>query len=274
MEKWEFAVPDEYENEEEAERFRLSLAAERAAELELQMEQDEQQTKPLSDEPPAKKKLKRELQAEALARLESAARTLPDFENIITWWNKLDANRERRERYHEVSRSGDDVPLDYGAVKDGLCFPDTLNSVLEKQMRKGDFLDVIFNCPYEIHELVTEEYLSKILRELSEDHKEILFLHAVRAYSSKRIGEIRGQSDRNIRKVRNTLLRKIYRKILPALKLREETGQPITLRERRFLSKMKEALIDNGKDGQYNDNRNLYYLDYISTTEVYYAKPV
>lgn len=249
MEEWEVNIPDECESEEEAERFQSSLAAERAAELELQMEQDEQQTKPLPDEPPAKKKLKRELQQEALAHLESAARTSSDFENIIAWWNKLDANRERRERYHEVSRSGDDIPLDYGAVEYGLCYPDTLNGVLEKQMRKGDFLDVIFNCPYEIHELVTEDYLSKILWELSEDHKEILFFSAVRLYSSQRIADLRGQTDRNIRKVRNTLLRKIYKKILLVLKQREETGQPMTLREKRFLREMKEAVIDKSKDG-------------------------
>lgn len=116
-------------------------------------------------------------------------------------------------------------------------------------MRKGDFLEVIFNCPYETHELVTEEYLSTTLAELSEDHKEILFFSAVRLYSTQRIADLRGQTERNIRKVRNTLLRKIYRKILPVLKQQEETEQPMTLREKRFLSEMKEAIIDKGKDG-------------------------
>ena len=67
------------------------------------------------EEEPERKKLKRELRAEALARLEDSARTQREFENVIAWWNRLDANRERRERYHELSRSGDDVPLDYGA---------------------------------------------------------------------------------------------------------------------------------------------------------------
>ncbi len=87
------------------------------------------------------------MQAEALARLEDAARTQKDFENVIAWWDRLDANRERRERYHELSRSGDDLPLEYGASVDELFFPDTLNGVMEKQLRKGDFLDVIFCCP-------------------------------------------------------------------------------------------------------------------------------
>lgn len=189
-----------------------------------------------SDEDSERKKLKRELQAEALARLEDAARTVSDFEKVVAWWNKLDANRERRERYHELSRSGDDLPLDYGAAKDGLFFPDTLNDVLEKQLRKGDFIDAIFYCPYDIHELVTEENLSDILLELSEDHKELLFLYAVRLFSSTRIAAIRGQTDRNIRKVRVTMLKKIQKKLLPALLEKAKKQQPLTLLEKDFLA--------------------------------------
>ena len=192
------------------------------------------------DEEPERKKLKRELRAEALARLEDAARTQRDFENVIAWWDKLDANRERRERYHELSRSGDDVPLDYGASANELFFPDTLNDVLEKQIRKGDFIDAIFYCPYDIHELVTEEYLSEILLELKEDHKELLFLWAVRLFSSTRIAAIRQQSDRNIRKVRNTMMKKIRKELLSALTDKAEKQQPTTLMEKAFLS-------DNGK---------------------------
>lgn len=188
------------------------------------------------EEEPERKKLKRELRAEALTRLEEAARTQRDFENVIAWWDKLDANRERRERYHELSRSGDDVPLDYGASANELFFPDTLNDVLEKQIRKGDFIDAIFYCPYDIHELVTEEYLSEILLELKEDHKELLFLWAVRLFSSTRIAKIRKQSDRNIRKVRNTILKKIRKKLLEALTKKMKAQQPLTLLEKEFLT--------------------------------------
>ena len=188
------------------------------------------------DEEPERKKLKRELRAEALARLEDAARTQRDFENVIAWWDKLDANRERRERYHELSRSGDDVPLDYGASANELFFPDTLNDVLEKQIRKGDFIDAIFYCPYDIHELVTEEYLSEILLELKEDHKELLFLWAVRLFSSTRIAVIRQQSDRNIRKIRNTMMKKIRKELLSALTDKAEKQLPMTLVEKAFLS--------------------------------------
>lgn len=198
------------------------------------------------DEEPERRKLKRDLRAEALARLEDAARTQKDFENVIAWWDKLDANHERRERYHELSRSGDDVPLDYGASANELYFPDTLNDVLEKLIRKGDFIDAIFDCPYDIHELVTEEYLSQILLELSEDHKELLFLCAVKLFSSTRVAAIRQQSDRNIRKVRNTVLKKIRKKLLAALTEKAEKQQPMTLLERAFLEESSKV-VDSGK---------------------------
>ena len=193
------------------------------------------------DEHPTRKLLKRELRAQALKRLEDSARTLKDFENLVAWYDRLDANRQRRERYHEIFRSGDDVPLDYGASDDALYFPDTLNDVLKRQERKGEFIDSIFYCPYDIHELVTDVDISKILRELSEDHKFLLFLSALRQYSSVKIATIRGQTDRNIRKVRNTMLKKIRKKLLAALTEKVQTQQPLTLLEKEFL---KENGID------------------------------
>ena len=188
------------------------------------------------DEQPERKLLKRELRAQALKRLEDSARTLKDYENLVAWYDRLDANRQRRERYHELFRSGDDVPLDYGASEDALCFPDTLNDVLKRQERKGDFIDTIFYCPYDIHELVTDADMSVILRELNEDHKFLLFLSALRQYSSVKIAAIRGQSDRNIRKVRNTMLKKIRKKLLAALTEKVQAQQPLTLLEKEFLT--------------------------------------
>ncbi len=197
------------------------------------------------DEQPERKLLKRELRAQALKRLEDSARTLKDYENLVAWYDRLDANRQRKERYHELYRSGDDVPLDYGASEDSLCFPDTLNNVLTRQERKGDFIDTIFYCPYDIHELVTDANMSVILRELNEDHKFLLFLSALRQYSSTKIAAIRGQSDRNIRKVRNTMLKKIRKKLLAALTEKVQAQQPLTLLEKEFLS---ENGVDIDKD--------------------------
>ena len=157
MDEWKNGLPDEYEQEEEiSEQGRQDLAAEQQEALELELEQDEQRERAVP-EPPAKKKLKRELEQEALARLESAARTVPEWNNVIAWWDRLDANRERRERYHEISRSGDDPPIDYGADENGLCFPDMMNTVLEKQRQNWVFIFSTSFLYYEDYDTIDED---------------------------------------------------------------------------------------------------------------------
>ena len=177
--------------------------------------------------------------------MESAARTTDDFKNVVAWWDRLDSNRERKERYHEVSRSGLDIPLDYGAALDGEVIPYDVNDVLIKQIRKGDYIDAIFQCPFELNELVTDGELSKILNNLSDNHKEIIFNNIVRKVSTKVLAAVRKQSDRNIRKVQATALNKIQANLLPILKRRSDKELPLTLREREFLDKNITVLDDN-----------------------------
>ena len=238
-----------YEDEEieyvEAELPKEALIAEQLLISEIEAEAKE---KPIEDddEQPERKLLKCELRAQALARLEDSARTVNDFKNVAAWWDRLDANRERRERYHEILRSNDDIPLECGASFDARCFPNSLNSMLEKQNRRGDFLDAIFCCPYEINELVTEEYISDILYGLNEEQKFLLFLYAVRQYSSTRIAAIKGQSDRNIRKVRGTMLKRIRKKLLEALNEKIQQGT-LTLLEKKFLKDNSIQIDINNK---------------------------
>ena len=182
------------------------------------------------------------MEREALLRIENAARTTDDFKKVIAWWNRLDSNRERKERYHEISRSGLDIPLDYGAKLDGEIIPYDVNDVLIKQIRKGDYIDAIFHCPFELNELVTDGDLSKILDKLSDDHKEIIFNTIVRNMSTKALGDVRGQTDRNIRKVRATAIKKIHKSLLRVLQSRKENGIPLTLNEKLLI---KKALDDN-----------------------------
>ena len=71
---------DDYEDilsEQEEEQLAEALADEHQAELEVQLERDEEP--PQIDEPPETRKLKRELEREALLRIENAARTTDDF---------------------------------------------------------------------------------------------------------------------------------------------------------------------------------------------------
>lgn len=39
----------------------------------------------------------------------------------------------------------------------------------------GDFLDVLFDCPYEMHQLSADPFISGMIENLSEEHKEVLY---------------------------------------------------------------------------------------------------
>lgn len=117
----------------------------------------------------------------------------------MEWWGRLDKNREHRQGDHEVGCSG--IPLEWGSPVD-VVIPVPTGYASWHQVLKGDFLDVIFDCPYEIHHLVEDEDISELIHRLSENHKEVLYDHAVRMYDTARIAAICGQTERNIRKLR------------------------------------------------------------------------
>ena len=177
--------------------------------------------------------LHREARTLALRRIEESARTEADFENVLYWWDKLDENRERRERDHETGRST--VPLEWGA--DELYLSDRLSydMVLRKLLLAGDFLDLIFDSPETIHELVTDADLSKILEELKPHLKNMLYYLFLRDYSATEYAESIGQSDRNIRGIRKTALKRIRKLYGGILAYRKENSLPMTLDEKYFL---------------------------------------
>ena len=62
-----------------------------------------------------------------------------------------------------------------------------------------------------------------------------------------KIAAWRKQTDRNIRKIRNTSLKRIRKKILPILTRMEAHGDPLTTWERNFITKQKAAHSDSRK---------------------------
>ena len=231
-----------------------ALAEERLAELENELEQDEHPRDyhaELEDEeeeaaPTNEKRLKREIRAEALRRLEEAARTESDFLTVVDEWNKLDRNRERRERDHENLRG--DVPLEFRAVPEPRIAPLWMNLPRFRQLCQGNFLDIIFSCPYELHELTANRFLSKLFFTLSDEQKEVLYYLFVKQYSTTRLAAIRGQSDRNIRKLRMTIQKKLQRRMYEHLSEKLEKDYSITLREREFVEEYEALLQTMGKD--------------------------
>lgn len=182
-----------------------------------------------------------------MTRLEEAARTQRDFDEAVAWWNKPDENRERRERDHEVLRG--DVPLEYGALQEGTIFPASLCSHFWRELCSGYFLNIIFDCPYEMHELLADDFFSKVIFELKEDHKELFYYKVLRRYSGAEVGAVLNQTDRNIRKKWVRLIKRMQKRLFEHLADREKAKLPLTQRETAFLAQYRESVLDDGKGG-------------------------
>ena len=177
--------------------------------------------------------LHREARALAIRRIEESARTEEDFKEVIHWWDRLDANRERKERNHETGRST--VPLEWDAGEFDVSDKPSYDMILRRLLLAGDFLDFIFDRPETIHELVTDTDLSKILKELKPHLKNMLYYLFLRDYSTSEYAESIGQTDRNIRGIRETALKKIRELYGGILTYRKENSLPMTIDEKYFL---------------------------------------
>ena len=241
---------DPAEDISENETLGNAISQERRAEFEQSLVQDEHPRdydSELEDEieeaaPTSDKRLKREIKAEALRRLEEAARTEADFQAVINQWDKLDQNRERRERDHENLRG--DVPLEYQTIPNPSIAPIWMNDPAFRQLCHGNYLDILFDCTHELHNLAGNPFISELLRNLNEDQQEILYFLFVRLYSTTRLAEMRHQSDRNIRKQRKKICAKLQKRMYDHL----IGSQRLTKRERTFLEEYEKAVREQGKN--------------------------
>lgn len=250
--EWLYGDSSELENDLiDTDEKAADLAGEREQALEAELylddylEEKEEDTK--ADNKAEQVTVRREMLKTAISRLENAARTQKDFENVVESWDKLDQNEARRLRSHEVSRGN--VPLEFDRAMDGVIIPFSYMEPRWTQIMSGYFLEVICDCPFELDELVSDPALIKMLRDLKDDHKEIFYLHFIRQMSCVDVGRIRGQTERNIRKTRAVILRKLRKQLQKALNERQQAGYGLTLRQRVFLAQMEKGAIDAGDYG-------------------------
>lgn len=191
-------------------------------------------------ESPLHKMLKRDIEAEALKRLEESAVSEKDFKEVIRQWDRLDRNRERKERYHEVYRNDEDFPLELGAAI-GTNFATNIHML--RQAFKGNFLEIIYNSPHEIQEHITEKYLFEILRDLKSDYKELLYYRAIEGYSNTEFAKLEGCTSRNIRKKWAKMIDEIQEQIYEYLSSDEaKQHHDFMITERAFLKRYEEKL--------------------------------
>lgn len=180
-----------------------------------------------------REQLIRDVKREALARMEDSARTRDDFKAVIAQWDHLDKNRERKERYHEIGR--DEKTLEAG-YKDGIIFPVPISHPAWREALKGDFISMIFDNAYEMWQLIEDQDISVLVRNLSDKQKEVLFFSAVRLCTAQQIACYKENTDRAIRKLLAATFNSIRDKLAPLIREQITIGLPqMTLAKREFL---------------------------------------
>ena len=102
-----------------------------------------------------------------------------------------------------------------------------------------------------MNQLSDEDY-SKIIYDLKDDHKELIYFLYLRDFTTNQLAALRNQSDRNIRGVRSTILGQIEKKVLMILVDRQGEDFPstngnftngnLTMEELDFLSRHEEKI--------------------------------
>jgi len=186
--------------------------------------------------------LQKEARRESIRMIEDAARTTKDFVRVSYIWDEVERIESWRVDKHEENYDAE-LP-DYELTDLDVVIPPPLDYVWWRQLMGGEFLDVIHDCPHEIHEFTSSRPVYDFTKELDENHKEILYYWAIRLWSPQRIAAHREQSDRNIRKVYNKMIEDIRRKIFNRLYPRYEEFLPLTLAQIKFV---EEYIVKHGK---------------------------
>ena len=180
----------------------------------------------------------------SVERRTQVAQTQTEFDELIKELDRLDRNRERRERYHEILQE-EYIP---GGEEfySGRIFPSALDSPESKLILRGMFLDLFYNCPYEMHQLTADPFLSRIVDGLSDLHKETLYLLSLQYLSTSQLAHMRDQSDRNIRKLRDNYTKKLQKQLYGHLLQKKQSGAGLSFREKEFLTQYELALKESG----------------------------
>jgi hypothetical protein len=181
--------------------------------------------------------LKREADRIALLNQEHAARTLWDFEKLVSTYDGLDENRERRERYNEKRRPPSYLLLGY---TNGAIIPVPLGHRHWRQLLSGNFLDVIYDCPYDIQELITGRVVYELLRRLKDEQKEVLYYWDIMGWTPQKIAAFRKQTDRNILKVYAVMIESLRYKLYMWLLPRFRAKLPLSDSQQRFMENNSE----------------------------------
>jgi DNA-directed RNA polymerase specialized sigma24 family protein len=171
-------------------------------------------------------------EAESLRRIENAARTTGEFQELSDWYDKLDDNRERRLREYETILPTSEIFTN--EYTDGAIIPPPLAHPYWRELMRGDFISTIYDNAAEIWQVFGDWDVGRLVKSLSDKQRDVLFRSAVRGCSALQIAECVGITKRGVNKLLATALEIIRIIIADSVRYRLEKKLPVTLEKQRF----------------------------------------
>ena len=164
------------------------------------------------------------LKREALIRLEEAARTEDEFNRVIKRWDEIYKERLKKEKRKEALLSSDMFDWSEFDAAAGM-------------RNEDDFFTWIFCCICQMHELMEDPDIYRLLNKATDKQKAIFFPRVIKGCSTTKIAGCHGMTDRNVRKLIDLMLVNIRHGLYEALTERHKAApSTATLREKEFLA--------------------------------------
>ncbi|MCL2671359.1 MAG: hypothetical protein FWF10_04910 [Clostridiales bacterium] len=208
-----------------------------------------------------RKQLARNVRAEALIRMEEAARTLEDFQAVVAMWDHLDRNRQRKERAHEIGRTSEEMlhwdrlseDDEQGKLREELdiVIPRPMKDLSWKQLMRGKFLDLIYDNAEEMWQLIADWDIAPLLFTLTNKQREVLFYRAVRCCTPQQIACYQDKTDRAVRKLLAAALARIRDQLAFTIREKIDAEVPdMTWMKRTFLAwyEQQKVVLDSSTD--------------------------
>jgi DNA-directed RNA polymerase specialized sigma24 family protein len=171
----------------------------------------------------------------SIERLELSARTEPEFRELVYEYDELD--KKVQGAYGKTVWSTDSDKFNWNTFLAGT--PE----------KRGDILQMLSACICQMHNLVEDNDLSRLIEKSTFKQKEVFFFHYIRGYTPQMLALYLDTTDRNVRDLIGKMLTNIQNGLHESLAKRRENGIYLTGRETAFLDTYEPKQKQKGKKG-------------------------
>jgi len=183
-----------------------------------------------------RKYLTQAMLAESISRLEDAARTKAEFDNVIELWDERD--KKKKDAYDKKMMPLANETFDIGVFKKG---SHRMTSQFSgRNHYYEDFLTPLYCCICQMHNLTEDSDLSRLIDKATNKQKAVFFPRVIKNCTPQKIALCHGMTDRNVRDIFDRTVSKIRKGMYEVLKRRQAENISLTLEHKAFLKVIVE----------------------------------